>query len=183
MSYLPRDERRGILLEAAVRVLERDGLAAVTSRAVAAQAEVSPGLVHHRFASTAELTAEAWRSYVERERRLYEREAPEPGRAAVEAFFAPLGSDDHHSLARWADAWRHAQHDPVFAIAFAETYRSLEDALAARVPGPGDRRAAATRLLLIAFGLAGAQQIGAGLLPDTDRMMAAAIDAELGRSH
>ncbi|MFK4728872.1 TetR family transcriptional regulator [Agromyces mediolanus] len=179
MSYLPRDERRTELLHAAVRVLERDGLAAVTSRAVATEAGVSPGLVHHRFTSTSELAAEAWRAYVDRERAAYEHETPTPGRASVDAFFAPFAAGDRTELARWADAWRHAQSDALFAGAFAESYRGLERSLAARIPGTGDRTAAASRLLLIAFGLAGAQRIDPDLVPGPAARMSAAIDREL----
>ncbi len=179
VSYLSHDERRTELLHAAVRVLERDGLAAVTSRAVASEAGVSPGLVHHRFASTSELAAEAWLAYVERERTAYELETPVPGRPAVDAFFAPFADGDLAGLARWADAWRHAQSDERFAGAFAESYRALERSLAERIPGTGDRTAAASRLLLIAFGVAGAQRIDPGLIPDPGALMAAAVDREL----
>ena len=179
VGYLSHDERRTELLHAAVRVLERDGLAAVTSRAVASEAGVSPGLVHHRFATTSELAAEAWLAYVERERTAYELETPVPGRPAVDAFFAPFGEGDLAGLARWADAWRHAQSDERFAGAFAESYRALERSLAERIPGTGDRRAAASRLLLIAFGVAGAQRIDPGLIPDPGAVMVAAVDREL----
>lgn len=48
---LPESERRAQILEAALRVAMRDGLAAVTARSVAKEAGLSQGLVFFHFAS------------------------------------------------------------------------------------------------------------------------------------
>lgn len=50
-----RDERRQHLVRAFARVLANHGYAGATIAAVAAEADVAPGLVHHHFESKAEL--------------------------------------------------------------------------------------------------------------------------------
>jgi AcrR family transcriptional regulator len=49
------------ILDATLEVIARDGVSAATVRAVAAQAQVSPGTVSHHFASSDELLLEALR--------------------------------------------------------------------------------------------------------------------------
>lgn len=44
------------LLDGAERVIDREGLAALTTRAVAKEADLNPGLVHYHFASIDELS-------------------------------------------------------------------------------------------------------------------------------
>jgi AcrR family transcriptional regulator len=54
-TRLAPDERRAEVLEAAQRVLVRDGFAAASAAAVAREAGVTRSLVHHYFGSTREL--------------------------------------------------------------------------------------------------------------------------------
>lgn len=54
---LPIAQRRVALVDAAVRVLERDGAAALTARAVADEAGVALGSVHYAFATMKDLLA------------------------------------------------------------------------------------------------------------------------------
>ena len=58
--HLPRERRRVELVSAAIRVMRRQGLLETTTRDVAAEAKVSPGLVHHYFTSQDDLVAEAF---------------------------------------------------------------------------------------------------------------------------
>lgn len=60
MSYLSRDERRELILEAALRVALSDGFAGMTVRRIANEAGVATGQVHHHFSSGAELKAQAF---------------------------------------------------------------------------------------------------------------------------
>ncbi|XWJ89869.1 TetR family transcriptional regulator [Phytobacter ursingii] len=60
MSYLSRDERRELILEAAMRVALSDGFAGMTVRRIANEAGVATGQVHHHFSSGAELKAQAF---------------------------------------------------------------------------------------------------------------------------
>jgi AcrR family transcriptional regulator len=55
-AYRPIADRRQQLVEAGLKIAERDGVAAVTVRRIAAEAGVSLGLVSYCFGSKAELT-------------------------------------------------------------------------------------------------------------------------------
>lgn len=55
MTRLPIDERRRQIVQAALVVATRDGLENVTMRAVAAEAEVSLGVLHYCFTDKAEM--------------------------------------------------------------------------------------------------------------------------------
>lgn len=48
MSYLNRDERREVILQAAMRVALEEGFSAMTVRRIAAEAHVATGQVHRR---------------------------------------------------------------------------------------------------------------------------------------
>ncbi|WP_354690568.1 TetR family transcriptional regulator [Phytobacter sp. RSE-02] len=60
MGYLSRDERRELILQAAMRVALSDGFAGMTVRRIANEAGVATGQVHHHFSSGAELKAQAF---------------------------------------------------------------------------------------------------------------------------
>lgn len=60
MGYLSRDERRELILQAAIRVALSDGFAGMTVRRIASEAGVATGQVHHHFNSGAELKAQAF---------------------------------------------------------------------------------------------------------------------------
>ena len=55
MAHDSPDERRGAILAAAVRVLARDGIAATTTRKIAAEAEVNQAMLGYYFGSKDEL--------------------------------------------------------------------------------------------------------------------------------
>ncbi|MGW9565418.1 TetR/AcrR family transcriptional regulator [Prescottella equi] len=57
LNRLPAEERRAQLVEAALNIAERGGIAAVTIRAVAEEAGVSLGVVHYCFESKEALVA------------------------------------------------------------------------------------------------------------------------------
>lgn len=57
MGRLPVAERRRALIDAAVRVVARDGVAGATTRAVVAEAGMSLASLHYAFASREELLA------------------------------------------------------------------------------------------------------------------------------
>ena len=58
MPRLPAEARRGALVEAALRAIARDGLAAGTTRAIVAEAGMSLASFHYAFASRDELLRE-----------------------------------------------------------------------------------------------------------------------------
>lgn len=55
MARISSHERREQLVAAAIRVAGRDGVAAVTTRTVAAEADATPGIVHYVYRSMTEL--------------------------------------------------------------------------------------------------------------------------------
>ncbi|WP_433611412.1 TetR/AcrR family transcriptional regulator [Prescottella agglutinans] len=57
LNRLPAEERRAQLIEAALNIAERGGIASVTIRAVAEEAGVSLGVVHYCFESKEALVA------------------------------------------------------------------------------------------------------------------------------
>ncbi|AOW92015.1 TetR family transcriptional regulator [Rhodococcus sp. WMMA185] len=64
LTRLPADERRAQLVESALTIAERRGVASVTVRAVAEEAGVSLGVVHYCFESKEELLAAMGESLV-----------------------------------------------------------------------------------------------------------------------
>ncbi len=61
MARVPAAERRTDLVQAAIRVATREGLAAATTRRIAQEAGVSVGIVHYCFRSKEELLADVVR--------------------------------------------------------------------------------------------------------------------------
>jgi len=67
VARLTAEARRAALLEAALRVMERDGVIAGTTRAIVAEAGMSLASFHYAFTSREELLAELVRRVVGRE--------------------------------------------------------------------------------------------------------------------
>jgi TetR/AcrR family transcriptional regulator, acrEF/envCD operon repressor len=61
VARVPATQRRDDLVQAAIRVATRDGLAAATTRRIAREAGVSVGIVHYCFRSKEELLGEVVR--------------------------------------------------------------------------------------------------------------------------
>ncbi|WP_157747734.1 TetR family transcriptional regulator [Cohaesibacter sp. ES.047] len=57
---MPKDQRRAEIVEAAIKVIDAEGIAAATVRRVAQSIPVSPGQIHHHFDSADALRAEAF---------------------------------------------------------------------------------------------------------------------------
>lgn len=58
MSRIPADDRRALLVQAALRVIERHGVAAATTRAIVAEADMSLASFHYAFRSHDEMMRE-----------------------------------------------------------------------------------------------------------------------------
>lgn len=89
LSKDPLPSTRGRLIDAAFRVVARDGLEAASVKVIAAEAGVTTGLVHYHFTRKEEMLEAALRhgldAYLERNRT--RREATPPHQQ-IEAFFA-----------------------------------------------------------------------------------------------
>src|SRR5947208_3276500 len=87
-AYRPIADRRRQLVEAGLTIAERDGVAGVTVRRVAAEAGVSLGLVSYCFGSKEELTLAMATRIVQA---LVEHSDTGPAPAPAEAGTAPQG--------------------------------------------------------------------------------------------
>lgn len=105
MSYLNRDERRDIILQAAMRMALAGGFSAMTVRGVASEAGVSAGQVHHHFTSVGELKAQA---FIRMIRDFLDIELVAADASWREHLYAMLGSDDGR-LEPYVRLWREAQ--------------------------------------------------------------------------
>ncbi|GGN93730.1 TetR/AcrR family transcriptional regulator [Nocardia rhizosphaerihabitans] len=187
MAYLARAARRDSMVEAAATVVAREGLSAVTARAVASEFGGSQGQIHHHFASTDDLAADAWRRYADREVEAYQRAVADlDPYTALTLFFADLigeSGDEGHALARWAEAGAHAQIRGPVAISYVETLTQLTDVLTAVLSGvlsdATEARASAARLLMLGVGLAGITRITDDPPLPVRTVMLSAIRAEI----
>src|SRR3954452_16899056 len=89
-TRLPQDERRAQILDAACRVYSASPVETVSVEAVAREAGVTPGLVHHYFGSKHELEVEGVRE-------MFRRPPPVPERVP--------GSTREQRLATSTDHW------------------------------------------------------------------------------
>ncbi|MGV3882517.1 TetR family transcriptional regulator [Citrobacter portucalensis] len=123
MSYLNRDERREVILQAAMRVALEEGFSAMTVRRIAAEAHVATGQVHHHFASAGELKSQAFVRFI---RTLLDAELVSEDASFRERLHAMLGSEDG-GLEPYIKLWREAQvvagKDPEIKSAYLLTMR------------------------------------------------------------
>lgn len=123
MSYLNRDERREVILQAAMRVALEEGFSAMTVRRIAAEAHVATGQLHHHFASAGELKSQA---FVRLIRTLLDAELASEDASFRERLHAMLGSEDG-GLEPYIKLWREAQvvagKDPEIKSAYLLTMR------------------------------------------------------------
>jgi TetR/AcrR family transcriptional repressor of bet genes len=129
-----RGERRAHITAAFARMLADHGYSGATIAAVAAEAGVAPGLVHHHFSDKQDLLASLMDDLVARFRRLRDRESGEMDRPAdpVVAYTdAALALDDTADViaARcWVGVLAESVRDPAL---FRQTRRLLDAEVAA----------------------------------------------------
>jgi AcrR family transcriptional regulator len=115
MARMSPSDRREAIVDAAISVARRKGLASTTVRDVAAEMGTSSGLIHHYFDSMDDVLAAAFERVagddLEETRVLIE--AAGDARAELAAFlasYAPVGEDWAFQL--WLDAWAEAARRP-----------------------------------------------------------------------
>jgi AcrR family transcriptional regulator len=165
MARMTPDRRRDAIVDAALAVARRKGLAPTTVRDVAHEMGTSSGLIHHYFESMDHVLAAAFERIAGED--LAETEAllaraGDP-RAVVAEFlssYAPVGDDWAFQL--WLDAWAEAARRPVLREASSRLNLGwaalLERAIRAGVADGtftcADPRGAAWRILSLVDGLA-----------------------------
>lgn len=169
MSYLNRDERREVILQAAMRVALEEGFTAMTVRRIATEAQVSTDQVHHHFTSAGELKSLA---FVQLIRTLLDAELVSANASFRERLHAMLGSEDggfEPYIKLWREAQVLADKDPEIKSAYLLTMRMWHEETAAIIaqgqkagefsPGP-DATDVAWRLIALVCGLDGIYVLG-----------------------
>jgi AcrR family transcriptional regulator len=193
MGRMSPQVRREAIVEAALAVAVRKGLAGTTVRDVAAEMGTSSGLIHHYFDSMDEVLAAAFERVAGddlRQTELLLDKAGDPHELirAFLASYAPVGDDWAFQL--WLDAWAEAARRPVLREASSRLNLAwaalLERAIRAGVADGSfrceDPAAAAWRILSLIDGLA-LQVVAHQTIVDRADMLAwaaTAAERELG---
>lgn len=130
------EDRRRLMVEAALAVMLRKGIAATTARDVAAEMDVSPGLIHHYFDSMDELVAAAFEEVASRGiEATREALAGEHDAAArLSEFFRSYIRDDRDwAFQLWLDAWADANRSPTLQAASRRLNQEWQQVLAALI--------------------------------------------------
>lgn len=132
MRRLPIGERRAELIDAAIRVIARDGLAAASTRAIVAEAGMPLGAFHYAFDSRDDLLAAVIDRVTDDERiaawLVADDESADQSIDAVlarglDAFISLLETDPERELALLEVALHTMRHDPAAARRQWATYR------------------------------------------------------------
>jgi AcrR family transcriptional regulator len=187
MARMSAEDRRATIVDAALAVARRKGLAATTVRDVAHEMGTSSGLIHHYFASMDEVLATAFERVAgeelsETERILDAEQDPPSLIRAFLASYAPVGDDWAFQL--WLDAWAEAGRRPILRESSARLNLAwaalLERAIRAGVANGTfrceDPTAASWRILSIIDGLA-LQVVAHRTIVDRQDMLAWAATA------
>ena len=189
MARMSAERRRDAIVDAALAVARRKGLAATTVRDVAAEMGSSSGLIHHYFETMDDVVAAAFERVAGQDLEETEdllREAGDPT-SVVQAFlssYAPVGEDWAFQL--WLDAWAEAARRPALRKVSSRLNRAwaalLERAIREGVQEGAfrseDPSGAAWRILSVVDGLA-LQVVAHQTIVDRADMLAwAAVAAE-----
>jgi AcrR family transcriptional regulator len=193
MARMSPDGRRAAIVDAALTVARRKGLAAVTVRDVAHEMGTSSGLIHHYFETMDDVLAAAFEQVAGEE--LAETETILAGAGSPVAVlagfldsYAPVGDDWSFQL--WLDAWAEAARRPALRQASSRLNlrwaglleRAIRDGVQAGTFRCTDPTGAAWRILSVVDGLA-LQVVAHRTIVDRQHMLswaATATERELG---
>lgn len=111
MGYLKADVRAELLLNAAIKVMESEGYAAVTARKVAQESGAAVGHINRHFTSLSQLKCQAFLAIVHA--KSAEHKAASEAASGIEAVLALLGGCDKstHETEIWREVSVLAHHD------------------------------------------------------------------------
>lgn len=111
MGYLKADVRAELLLNAAIKVMESEGYAAVTARKVAQESGAAVGHINRHFTSLSQLKCQAFLAIVHA--KSAEHKAASEAVSGIEAVLALLGGCDKstHETEIWREVSVLAHHD------------------------------------------------------------------------
>lgn len=135
------DERRRQLREATMRVISRGGVAAVTQRAVAAEAGLTPSLVSYHFPTVDVLLSATLAAVNDSYVAALERCAAEDDPLRALAALVAAGGERGHAVDAEYELFLQAGRRPALRGEWARWTRALDVLLAPLVPDP-QRRAA-----------------------------------------
>ncbi|WP_062316580.1 TetR/AcrR family transcriptional regulator [Demequina maris] len=92
MTRMPVEQRRAALVDATLAVVERDGLAGASARAIVTEAGMPLGALHYAFASLDDLLAAAAAAVTEQERLAVQHLLAAPGAGLEDALAAGLSA-------------------------------------------------------------------------------------------
>lgn len=165
MARMSPDDRREAIVDAALAVMVRQGVAGTTARDVAAEMGTSSGLVHHYFSSMDDLLTAAFERAAGRDLQVTV-DAVSTGAdplARLALFLESYGrTDADGAMQLWLDAWAEAARRPALQRASRRLNEAWQALLAdlvrsgveARVVTCDDPEATAWRLLSLLDGLA-----------------------------
>lgn len=187
MARMSPDRRREAIIDAALAVARRKGLAPTTVRDVAREMGTSSGLIHHYFESMDHVLAAAFERIAGEDLAQTEvlLDAAGDPRSVLESFlssYAPVGDDWAFQL--WLDAWAEAARRPVLReassrlnLAWAALLeRTIRAGIASGVFRCDEPAAAAWRILSLVDGLA-LQVVAHGNVIERSDMLAWAATA------
>jgi AcrR family transcriptional regulator len=165
MARMSPDRRREAIVDAALAVARRKGLASTTVRDVATEMGTSSGLIHHYFESMDHVLAAAFERVAGEDLAQTEvlLDAAGDPRSVIASFlssYAPVGDDWAFQL--WLDAWAEAARRPILQEASSRLNLAwaavLERAIRAGIADgtfrSDDPTGAAWRILSLVDGLA-----------------------------
>ena len=123
MARLSSEQRRNAIVDAALSVARRKGLAVTTVRDVAAEMGTSSGLVHHYFDSMDEVLAEAFARAARVDLTSVSRAVEEAAGPtdAMSAFFNSYAlAENDWTFQLWLDAWSEASRRPALRATSTE---------------------------------------------------------------
>ncbi len=193
MARMSPQDRRETIVDAAIAVARRKGLAATTVRDVASEMGTSSGLIHHYFDSMDEVLAAAFERVAgddleQTQVLLDEAKDPRGVLAAFLSSYAPVGDDWAFQL--WLDAWAEAARRPALRdasrrlnLAWAAMLETaIRDGIRDGTFRSSDPAGAAWRILSLVDGLALQVVAHRTIIDRTDMLAwaASATERELG---
>ncbi|MBT48947.1 MAG: TetR family transcriptional regulator [Acinetobacter sp.] len=194
MAYLNREQRREMILQAAMHVALNEGFSAMTVRRIATEAQTSTGQVHHHFASNSHLKAEA---FIKLMQQLDEIEDQVNTVNYLQRVSLLLGCENIEQIQPYLRLWNEAEilidQDSeikhAYNLAMQDWHRSIvrminEGRNQGEFNFESDSQDIAWRLIAFVCGLEGIYKLGLNGLNDADfkRHTEAILQAELFRN-
>ncbi|MEC8568694.1 MAG: TetR family transcriptional regulator [Pseudomonadota bacterium] len=194
MAYLNREQRREMILQAAMHVALNEGFSAMTVRRIATEAQTSTGQVHHHFASNSHLKAEA---FIKLMQQLDEIEDQVNTVNYLQRVSLLLGCENIEQIQPYLRLWNEAEilidQDSeikhAYNLAMQDWHRSIvrminEGKNQDEFNFESDSQDIAWRLIAFVCGLEGIYKLGLNGLNDADfkRHTEAILEAELFRN-